>query len=195
MKQIGTAMIMYAHDYDGHWPAQWFGNIQADNERACAVVENWSATLVPNWAAPLWSYTKSFPIFTCPSSAGRSPSSDLRIPGLNYAMNGWASGRPDGAVPSPSQYALLWDYRLQTSWAVADPSPNQYGNGICAWMNATMNPAHSADTQLKGQVWIPDDTELYNVFYHDGHAKHEHGGILYRAMSESAPGFNNIFFY
>src|SRR5262249_37445151 len=151
--------------------------------------ENWTATLEPNWAAPLWPYTKSFPIFTCPSSVGRSPTADPRIPGLSYALNGYSAGRYDGAVPAPSQYALLWDYRLQTSWGVADPSPNIGGQGTCAWMNATMNPAHDAQTEAKGQAWIPFDTELYNVLYHDGHVKHEHAGRLYRAMSETTPGF------
>lgn len=195
MKQIGIAMSMYAHDNDGHWPQHWFGNIQSDNEHACAIVDNWSNTIVPNWVALTYPYTKTFPIYTCPSSQGRSPSSDATLPGLNYAMNGYAAGRQDAACPSPSQFALVWDYRLQTSWAVANPSPGQGGNGNCAWMNPTMNPPHGSDQTGKGQVWIPTDNEYYNVLYHDMHAKNEHGAFLYREMSETQPAASNVFFY
>jgi len=195
MKQIGIAMTMYAHDNDGHWPSQWLGTVESDNEHACAVVDNWANTPVPNWAAAVHPYMRAYPIFTCPSSAGRSPSSDPNVPNINYALNGYAAGRPDGGCPAASQYVLLWDYRLQTSWAVANPSPGPGGQGFCAWMNATMNPPHGSDNTGKGQVWIPTDNEYYNVLYHDLHAKNEHGGILYRELPETEPAPNNIFFY
>ena len=68
MKQIGIAMAMYSHDTDGHWPMHWLGNIQSDNEHACAVVDNWANTIVPNWAAQVYPYTRAYPIFaiSCP---------------------------------------------------------------------------------------------------------------------------------
>jgi prepilin-type N-terminal cleavage/methylation domain-containing protein len=194
LRQLGTALQIYSQDNDGVWPSHSFDFVQSDSERACAVVDNWATTNVQNWAQPLWTYTRAFGIFTCPSSAAWSQSADPRQPPLNFALNGYAAGKSDGACPASSQYALLWDYRLKTSWAVADPSPNQGGRGFCNWMNPTMNPAHFY-VGSKDPAWIPLDAELYDVLFHDGHVKYMRGAQLFRATAENTPGFYNVFYY
>jgi prepilin-type N-terminal cleavage/methylation domain-containing protein len=194
LHQLGTAMLIYAQDYDGTWPSHSFANIQSDNERACAVVDNWAVdTGIPNWARGLFTYVKDYGVFTCPSNAGWSPSANQLQRPLSYAYNGYSAGRSDANAPSTSQYVLLYDYRLKTSWAVANPSWNQGGKGFCNWMNATMNPSHYP-AQKEGN-WIPVDSEIYVVLFHDGHVKHVRGAQLFRATAETTPGPNNLFYY
>ena len=89
-------------------------------------------------------------------------------------------------------FSLITAIRFKTSWAVANPSW-QPGGGLCNWMNPTMNPAHFP--AQKDPAWIPVDSEIYVVLFHDGHVKHIRGAQLFRATAENTPGPNNIFFY
>lgn len=87
MKQIGTAILMYAQDYDENYsPAYTYGNPASTSNLDGTGIDHWSGTLQP--------YIKSWKIFVCPSDkmGGLPPTN------FNLATNNMGAGIPGGAV-------------------------------------------------------------------------------------------------
>src|SRR5437867_4526718 len=79
-RQMGLALEMYKHDYDGTWPLWWNG--PPDKAGDSRFGRYWSGAILP--------YTKNYGIRKCPSDPKPAPSNpDQNINGavLSYASN------------------------------------------------------------------------------------------------------------
>jgi prepilin-type N-terminal cleavage/methylation domain-containing protein/prepilin-type processing-associated H-X9-DG protein len=157
MKQLGTAVIMYANDYDGAYPLAWHSD---------PAQYGFDVMLVP--------YTKSLQVFDCPSNtttprwwAGYKKQANIDRPGIpgDYAMNGDLTARTvnniragltESSVERPADTILMteiWDLRKSTK----------------------EGPHHEIFTGNKGAVCerIPFDIHQGGSNYNfvDGHAK------------------------
>jgi prepilin-type N-terminal cleavage/methylation domain-containing protein/prepilin-type processing-associated H-X9-DG protein len=154
MRQLGMAIRMYNQDYDELYPPQ--DHLYLDCNPTCPFwmdvaygVPDWYGSPYGNWANAIYSYVKAPGVYVCKSSRGWTQNSNTKMYPLTYVYNGFAAARSDAAVPEPTRFVLLWDYRYQTSYAVADPVP-----GGWAWYEG----------------WAPHPNQ-YNCAYFDGHVK------------------------
>ena len=179
-KQMGSAMLMYAGDYDGIWPLHDFSvPFSKTGDKAGLAVDDWSNTTRPNFAKGITPYLKNRDVFVCPSNKGWSPGSDPTLPPMSYNYNGCASGRPDSDAQTPASLVLLWDYQLMTSWASADPFRGPVPNSafvysFSAWFSTTTMPAHFATNKTMSRPnggTLDGFDGLYNCVFMDGHAK------------------------
>jgi prepilin-type N-terminal cleavage/methylation domain-containing protein/prepilin-type processing-associated H-X9-DG protein len=153
IKQLGTAMLMYAQDYDEALPVQGRNII----DPCCGFwmdggygVPDWRTSLITNWAKSLLTYaTGEVGIYQCRSNKGYTANSNRAMAGISYIYNGFASGTTLAAALSPSSTVLLWDYRYLTTNAVSNPVPGGFA-------------------YYEG--WEPHPNQ-YNIAYLDGHAK------------------------
>jgi len=112
LKQIGTAVIMYAQDYDEMYPM----NYQDASSGAGT-----EAQIPMTWPNRLLPYIKNTQIYRCPSD-GRAPHVDFpgcrpilqsycwnRLLGMDLAAWGYWDLVSLGQVAAPAQCAMLWD--------------------------------------------------------------------------------------
>ncbi len=90
-KQLGTALIMYAHDYDRQLPP------------------------AEKWMTVTQTYTKYLSIYICPLVKKESPKT-----ASSYAMDTRLSGRSLNKLKEPANRALAYD-STRTDWDAADP--------------------------------------------------------------------------
>jgi prepilin-type N-terminal cleavage/methylation domain-containing protein/prepilin-type processing-associated H-X9-DG protein len=101
-RQLGTALLAYAQDYDEVLPNDWL---------ISGVVVVGGAN---NWRYQLYPYIRNWQVFRCPS--GQAAYADFSAPTaqlcVNYGINGsvftW-SGRALGDIKSPAQVFFLGD--------------------------------------------------------------------------------------
>ncbi len=97
LKQLGTAMIMYAQDYDSTLPPWGYGGSDADDDLSTGAY-TWDTLLGP--------YTKNQQILCCPDNPKRTPSGDRP---RSYAMPRYVSGQCPDLPPVPTSTVLLFD--------------------------------------------------------------------------------------
>lgn len=122
VKQLSTAAIMYASDYDGHWPVMDMTLQECTYQRDGHYVADWTSSLQTNWARAIFPYVSNTQVYECPSNYGRSPGSSLSIPVLSYVMNGCALGMLQDHAPDISSTVLFWDHALSFTEARANPT-------------------------------------------------------------------------
>lgn len=157
MKQLGTAIQMYMMDYDSQYPPQ--DHLYIDTSSGSPPfwmdvaygVPDWYNSPYANWAFAIYTYVKAPGVYVCKSSRGWTQNSNTSMYPLTYVYNGFAAARSDASVPEVSRFILLWDYRYETSYAVANPVP-----GGWAWYEG----------------WAPHPAQ-YNCLYFDTHVKNK----------------------
>ena len=161
LKQIGTAVIMYAQDYDEMYPMN-YQDASSGPGTAAQIPLTWPNRLMP--------YIKNSQIYRCPSD-GRTPNVDFpgcrpilqsycwnRRLGMDLAAWGYWDLVSMAQVAAPAQCAMLWDD--SADWLAA---------GWGASFNTLDSPdwAGSFDPEvLKGRHNGGD-----NFMFADGHAK------------------------
>src|SRR5688500_7139724 len=117
MKQVGTALMMYAQDYDEALPVQ-----------VNQVPKFWLDTAAVNYCRGIYPYVKNKQVFLCPSAgketwtgAGRiyipTPDGDT-----SYMGNAVVMGRPLAAVPNPADIIFLREHGLSVGTSVLRPA-------------------------------------------------------------------------
>ncbi len=147
--QIAKMFIMYAMDYDGHWPVTDLTNQQCDFNRAGHYVDDWTTTPVTNWAQAVYTYSRNYQIYECPSNYGRAIGSSFSIPPLSYLMNGCASGLLQDHAPDGASTVLLWEM----PYAMSDARVNPTRTWFCFFWG-----------------WAPHDG-FFEIAFQDGHVK------------------------
>jgi prepilin-type N-terminal cleavage/methylation domain-containing protein/prepilin-type processing-associated H-X9-DG protein len=117
MKQVGTALMMYAQDYDETLPVQ-------PNE----VPKFWLDTAPANWCQAVFPYVKSRQVYVCPS-AGKETwpgAGGIYIPtkdgAVSYMGNAVVMGRPLAAVPNPAEIIFLREHGVSVGTSVLRPA-------------------------------------------------------------------------
>ncbi len=164
LKQIGTAVLMYAQDYDEMYPI---------NYQDAASGPGTAAQIPLTWPNRLMPYIKNSQVYRCPSD-GRTPNVDF--PGCRPILQSYCWNRRLGMdlpawgywdvvsmaqVAAPAQCAMLWDD--SADWLAA---------GWGGAFNTLDSPdwAGSFDPEvLKGRHNDGD-----NFMFADGHAKWIH---------------------
>lgn len=176
LKQIGTALMMYAQDYDEILAGNHLGTPHNN------AGDSGSATLTPigfmdtdptrvrrNWARDLQPYLKNTQVYLCPNSIPRSsitPASatfletnDPRGANVSYLLNGVTSSKPLAAIPAPADIIFLHEYLAKSRVSQVRPHPDGVTNG----------------RQMYRQFnhWTYDymHSEGGNLLFCDGHAK------------------------
>ncbi|HLV80072.1 MAG TPA: DUF1559 domain-containing protein [Chthonomonadaceae bacterium] len=200
MKQIGTALYMYAQDYDEILPERYGGDVPGDFDYYQGV--GYERT----WKNMLYPYIKNLDVFKCPSNDAKShgqqvdstqgfPNWDPRF-AAGYSMylpnytpaglfpNGGSYPQPLAGLPYPAQELIIVEGHFRWAdtgpWLTycqpfpGDPNPNCDPNGIDFW------PGQSS--------WSSGHAKQgTNVVYMDSHAKYKH----YSATFQDDPGRNN----
>jgi len=116
MKQLGTAILMYAQDYDETYPQAYYykNNTPTTNGGSAGGYVTWTVTINP--------YIKSIQLFVCPSDANRglqpdnpvcanfndvnTPGCEAQVPRLSYLPNSAIMPRKRGPQDAPNVVPL-----------------------------------------------------------------------------------------
>jgi prepilin-type N-terminal cleavage/methylation domain-containing protein/prepilin-type processing-associated H-X9-DG protein len=150
LKQVGTALMMYAQDYDETLPAQ-----------VNQVPKFWLDTAAPNWCRGVFPYVKNRQVYICPS-AGKETwpgAGGIYIPtpdgDVSYMGNAVVMGRALAAVPNPAEIIFLREHGLSVGTSVLRPA----GAGVNKYSEVN-HPSY--DALHSGGA---------NKLFCDGHAK------------------------
>lgn len=155
IRQIGTAVSLYAQDYDEYLP----GNDTITEGLALprglmtpCCVDNARR----NWARDIQPYLKNTQVLVCPAAAPRSSfmggaaefneTTDPAGANTSYAVNGLTDTRPVGDVPYPSETIYLREFDLYSRTAQVRPRPLEKGS----------------------KVWTEFDSPVYDSLHSDG---------------------------
>ncbi len=115
VKQITLAAMMYASDYDGHFPTQQWGtnhNWPNPHWTTGYFDGNWNCPS-PNWISGCLPYIKNTQIFSCPTAPFiQDPGTPAGANGSSYSYVGWVAGQ-DRAVTFAGGSYIGWG-RKQT---------------------------------------------------------------------------------
>lgn len=140
MKQIGTALMMYAQDYDeilaGNHDGRNGNNGLPHNYQGDAGQTNAAGTLKPlgfmttdetlvtrNWSRDLQPYIKNLGIYLCPNSPPRSSGgagsayAESNVSGsgnASYLLNGLVSSKPMAALDAPADLIFAHEYKYKS---------------------------------------------------------------------------------
>ncbi len=162
VKQIATAMQLYADDYDENFPAS------ADPDKGTLIPAGWGTMWDTNEHAvhvQIFPYIKNHKLFVCPSAAklsqGDRNTYTAGHEGKTYLWNGGVFDVSHGkqamaALNNPSSIVLAYDTAGEDVWNRMCPYYHPNGHW---WGNANyISGMHASKT-------------LINVAYADGHAK------------------------
>jgi prepilin-type N-terminal cleavage/methylation domain-containing protein/prepilin-type processing-associated H-X9-DG protein len=192
MKQIGTALHMYAQDYDETFPLRYGDGAAWDFENG----------FQRSWKNMLNVYIKNRQVFQCPSNptARRGDfiwNGTMSTTGWfagGYSMwlpDAWLSGQmgngasypqPMAGIDAPANSLII----LETSWRFPDTGPYlPYCEPSPCWPDEAQQPGPS--------TWNSGHSrKAGNIIYLDGHAK---WGFLKRTFMEDNPGNLNAWRY
>lgn len=108
MKQVVTAVTMYAQDYDEVLPYQ--GN--AANPKAD--IGNYAASAFAVWINGAQPYVKNAGVWYCPSAAKHPSAPPSGASDSNYWYNGQASGKSLAAIQRPAESILFCEWKYRT---------------------------------------------------------------------------------
>ncbi len=119
MKQLATAVMMYAQDYDETYPANW-------------VLQSVSPSRNEQYGNPLWllePYVKSSKLFICPSdSVGNSfmdavdAVDNTKKVGTSYTWNSFAGGVSSAKCQEPSRTFMINEGHYPMAWLCYYPA-------------------------------------------------------------------------
>jgi prepilin-type N-terminal cleavage/methylation domain-containing protein/prepilin-type processing-associated H-X9-DG protein len=160
-KQMGTALMMYAQDYDEVLP----GNNNKSAEAIDLPLGFMDNASVRNWAKSLMPYVKNLDVWKCPQAPPRretvSPGfnySDVAGAGnTNYYLNGIAADRPLTVLSAPADIVFLHETAVLTRTCQVRPRLT----------SLTATTYTEANTPTYDFI----HSEGANLLFCDGHAK------------------------
>ena len=119
LKQVGSATLMYAQDYDQTFPASGFAAVdrQGKDPDAFPLPTENPANV---WIEQMQPYTKNYQVFYCASETAkmRSAYSPALQPGQyvsSYTLNRWtAFGLKQAEIAAPAQFVLIAERNNET---------------------------------------------------------------------------------
>ncbi|MEN6548323.1 MAG: DUF1559 domain-containing protein [Armatimonadia bacterium] len=155
LRQLGTAVAMYAQDYDEQLPFLY---------TACGAITlpNGSAYAGPNmlWHFAIYPYTKNIQIFNCPSYSVQWTGNYTG--GIGYGLNVYNDGLSLGSINYPAESMIIAEakggdpYALDGDTAGAndemdgrhnDGLNNAFIDGHAKWMQRSSIPAYGANSR------------------------------------------------
>lgn len=150
MKQVGTALMMYAQDYDETLAGNSYSPPNSNAGDAgfaplpLGFMDPDPLKVGRNWARDLQPYVKNLAVYVCPQSKPRSsystgsPYEETKTPGggnTNLLLNGIASDKPLAAIPAPAEIIFL--HEAFVYWRVAQVRPCRVGTSgnRYQWLN------------------------------------------------------------
>jgi prepilin-type N-terminal cleavage/methylation domain-containing protein/prepilin-type processing-associated H-X9-DG protein len=176
LKQIGTALMLYAQDYDETLAGNSY--LAPNNNLGDAGLTNSTGTQNPlgfmepeprvgrNWARDMQPYIKNLAVYRCPEAAARSSVStgsgyaETNAPGggnINLLLNGIASDKTLAAIPAPADIIFLHEAKVY--WRVAQVRPCRAATGTNRYM------------WLNHELYDLTHNDGNNMLFCDGHAK------------------------
>jgi len=175
LKQIGLGMMMYAQDYDEHYPLAWLGAPGAGwplqpGLRHTTFLSSATPYLADNSSRILWMdliypYTKSVQIYTCPSAGLPTDASygyNLAISHYHSTYNTNFGGDTSNQFPiglsqvtHPAEVILIGDFNSQYHLLYGPVNFKQWGGSAVASERLRTSP------HMEGS----------NIVFADGHAK------------------------
>jgi len=145
LKQLGTAMIMYAQDYDGSIAMWGYGGSDADDDVSTGAY-TWDTVLMP--------YMKNRQILICPDNPERTDTGERP---RSYAMPRYVSHQSQDRPPAVASTVLLFDKGWKGPGVWGDAAAENFfqTHGCTNW-------------GLDMALW---HNEGKNFVYLDGHAK------------------------
>jgi len=149
LKQIGTAWMMYAQDYDEQ-----------------TLINTWNNNTTPNgqenriWAQQIQPYAKNYGIARCPSDPQPWVATDQQynvVVSGSYALQSWGEWKL-AEIAAPADYFLCWDASGR------DPF---FGNN--AWIGEETSDA--AFSWGRDYMFAARHQDQVNMLYADGHVK------------------------
>jgi prepilin-type N-terminal cleavage/methylation domain-containing protein/prepilin-type processing-associated H-X9-DG protein len=187
LRQMGTALMLYAQDYDETLPIEnygaWNGFIPNDPRS-------------PKWMDELYPYVKNTQIFTCPSFAGIDPHfryiyQPTSLPIVrggpyygSYVLNSAYYAETAVSAHGPSQQPLAAiGVPADTIWATETGAPGVDRNAVVTWRYHQVNPVvvNTSPPTLntnQGIVVYLRHSEGANSVFCDGHSKWYRGSSL-----------------
>lgn len=170
-KQLATACIMYAGDYDGRWPVMDMTLQECTYQRGGHYVADWTTSLLANWPRAIFPYVSNYQVYECPSSYGRAPGSSFSIPPLSYTFNGCALGMLQDNAPDTASTVLMWDQVFTFTEARANPTRTWFcfywgwaiheGMYECSFQDGHVKAI--PETRVADHIW---NQPLPNMFYY-----------------------------
>jgi prepilin-type N-terminal cleavage/methylation domain-containing protein/prepilin-type processing-associated H-X9-DG protein len=174
MRQIGTAALMYAQDYDERTPRNWYGD------------EGFEATTAPGdtperykWMDAIQPYVKNTQLFTCPSAAQLVyiPRAQLLSGQTTRQYGSYAYNRAYGQVeietdttPAGKSLGQL-ELPADTVWFAETVGGGPYDFDF-RWPDVASNPVVTNTTPRQLGVYIIERHQgKTNVLWCDGHSK------------------------
>jgi prepilin-type N-terminal cleavage/methylation domain-containing protein/prepilin-type processing-associated H-X9-DG protein len=158
MRQIGSALAMYAQDYDETLPYQdplartvdnnvWGVEFYADPTHSA-----WRT----NWIHALYPYTKNWTFFHCNIKTDNRPA--VGNSDTNYMLNGVVNARALAAIPAPAD--IIWCHENNQRERVAWIRPRLDPNSTTSWGAWLLGPTYDFTHNEGG-----------TLLFCDGHAK------------------------
>jgi prepilin-type processing-associated H-X9-DG protein len=173
--------MMYASDYDGHFPTQQIrGLTWADSHWTTGYFDgNWNCAW-PNWISACIPYIKNTQIFNCPTAPLISDGSPYSLNGSSYSYVGWVAGH-DRSTPYPAGGYIGWGRKQTEMNAPAEiimvhdaidkgQSQGYYARMYPAYQSTWNPPWWGADPTCDACV-PPVHNGGFNSGFCDGHAK------------------------
>jgi prepilin-type N-terminal cleavage/methylation domain-containing protein/prepilin-type processing-associated H-X9-DG protein len=150
LKQIGTALMMYAQDYDEvlagnhvgtpHSNAGDAGYATGGFASVIGMMDTDETRVRRNWCRDLQPYIKNTQVYQCPNSTPRSggpggatsaykETTDPRGANVSYLLNGIVHTRPLAVLPAPADIIFLRDYQFYGQVSQVRPHPDGQLNG------------------------------------------------------------------
>ncbi len=174
LKQLGLGVLMYAQDYDEHYP---YRDVNATVP---------PANLADTWPGMLNPYLKNTQIWACPSATPKYTAvAPYNVPGSNwvsnYGFNDWylmyynaASGGWGGTTTydraAKGTLEMATTDRPAETILACDHDPAYDANRAANWAVFHMNP--NPNPPMSGQPMASRHNDGFNVLYLDGHVKY-----------------------
>lgn len=176
LKQIGTAFIQYAQDYDERYPIYWRPQLQTDPASPGFIFNSSNGTLGGKytcWMDFIYPYIKNSQVFVCPSAVLR----EAGAPSYGYnrlismstnPATGLPAPRSLGDILRPAEIILTLDYASQygtyANCIEYTNFKNAPSNCVCPHndgTNVTFCDGHSKWLNKADQAWA-DTSEVTN---------------------------------
>ena len=162
LKQIGTAFIQYAQDYDERFPIYWRPQLQTDTSAPGYIYITSNGSLADkytSWMDFTYPYIKNTQVFKCPSAVDREASApsygyNRLIHNSTNPATGLTAPRSLGEITRPAEIILTLDYASRYGTYANCIEYTSFKNSGASWANCVC--PHNDGT---------------NVTFCDGHSK------------------------
>ena len=173
LKQIGTAMLLYADDYEECFPVRLIGlplSYDAKYPRATFAVQDWTLAGPGQWWTwmdSMYDYVKNNSMYVCPSNS-------KNVPGYGYNVfisGAWQNGADHTSTTSLTHSQIKEPASLVFVADTIIQGPNGEWNGQYGIVSLGQSVIMYADDSSIGRKKAQRHNDGANYCFVDGHAK------------------------